>query len=260
MADAIRELFQSHGLLAEWTARPLRARYQQSILGWLWAVLQPAAQAAILAVVFTYFVPVDTGATPYFVFVFAGTAAWTFLSASITEMTNAIVDNMTLVNKVRFSRAALPMAAMLARLVDYGITMGLVVAVAIGAGLAAVSPALAALPLILTIHILLILGIGLTTAAANVFVRDVRSVVQLGLQIWFYASPVLYPVERVPASIRPYYDLNPMAGVLEAYRAVLFRGAWPDVSFAGAALVSIVLAIAGLSIFTRLERRFADVV
>jgi lipopolysaccharide transport system permease protein len=261
MTATLVELGRSSNLLFEWTGRTLRARYQQSVMGWLWAVLQPLAQAAILAVVFTYVVPVDTGDTPYLLFVFAGSSVWAFSATSLADMTGAVSDNMTLVNKVHFARAVLPLASMIARLADMGLALAVVWGLALVGGVtSAVSPALLALPVVAAVHALLVVGIGLAASAIHVFVRDVRSIVQLGTQVWFYSTPILYPAERVPSWARPYYDLNPMVGVVESYRAVLLNGAWPDGRLAGAALVSATLAVVGYMLFLKLEPRFADVV
>jgi lipopolysaccharide transport system permease protein len=258
MTRTLLELAGAHNLLLEWTARTLRARYHQSVLGWLWAVIQPLAQAGVLAVVFTAVVPVRSGPTPYFLFVFAATSVWAFLASSLVDMSSAVVDNVTLVNKVRFVRAALPLGTMLARLVDCGITLALVVALAMWSGVWRPGPSIVAVPAVIAVQMALVGGLGLAAAAANVFVRDVRSLLQLGLQLWFYASPVLYPVEQVPQWAQPYYALNPMVGILDAYRAVLLRAAWPGPDFLLAAIVSICVGLGGLALFASLEPRFAD--
>lgn len=260
MIAALSGIVGARNLLVEWTARTLRARYQQSVLGWLWAIIQPAAQALIFAVVFTHVVPVDTGSTPYLLFVFVATAPWAFLSASLTDMTTSIVDNMTLVNKVHFVRSSLPIATMLARLADLGVTLACAIVLAAVWGLQPLSPAIVLLPVVVAVQMLLIVGVGLAAAASNVFVRDVRSILQLGIQMWFYLSPVLYPADRVPAAFRRAYEMNPMVGILDAYRAVLLHGALPDASFAVAAVMSVAVAVAGSAVFTRLEPRFADVI
>jgi lipopolysaccharide transport system permease protein len=260
VTTAVFPLWQSRNLLVEWTLRVLRGRYEQSVLGWLWAVIQPATQAAILAVIFTKVVPVETSGSPYLLFVFAATAPWAFLAMSVTDMTASIVDNMNLVNKVHFAREVLPTATMLARLADLGITLLFVIALATWFGVPWVSPALLALPVVVAVQVLLIFGIGLASAALNVFVRDIRSMVQLGLQLLFYASPVLYPTGKVPASLRPYYHLNPMTGILDAYRAVLIDATWPTASFGVAVLVSMLAAALGYWLFSVLSHRFADVV
>lgn len=253
-------VWRSHNLLSQWVARILRARYQQSILGWIWAVAQPATQAIILAVIFTRIVPVETGSTPYVLFAFVATAPWAFLGASLSDMTGALVDNMALVNKVSFDREVLPTAAMLARLVDLGLTLAFVFPLAMYFQVPIFSWALVALPVVIIVQMLLIMGIGLAAAALNVFVRDVRSIMALVLQLWFYASPVLYPLDQVPPALAPYIALNPMTGIIEAYRAVLLRGTWPDASFLPATAVAVVAFMSGYYLFKRLEFRFADVV
>ena len=255
-----RNLVQSRGLLFEWTARTLRARYQQSLLGWLWAVIQPATQALVFAVVFTLVVPVETGGIPYVVFVYVATVAWAFLAASLTDMADSLVANMNMVSKIYFPREVLPVAAMLARLLDLAIAAALFAALALYYRVPAVTPALAALPVVLLVQVALVTGIGLACAALNVFVRDVRSMLLLALQVWFYASPVIYPIEAVPAAYRGYFALNPMAGIIEAYRAVLLRGELPGPEFAAAAAASLVALAAGWAVFKRYEFLFADVV
>jgi lipopolysaccharide transport system permease protein len=260
MLERIRDAVKARDLLVAWTGRTLRARYQQSALGWLWAIVQPAAQAAIFTLIFTHFVPIKTGETPYVLFVFAATVPWTLLALSLTDMTGCIVTNMALVTKISFPREALPVAAMLARLVDFA------VAVVLLGGLlvyfrAPLSPvAYLYLPAILGAQLLLVLGLGLAGAAVNVFYRDVQPLLVLVVQIWFYASPVIYPVSTVPEKWRPYYFLNPMAGFLEAYRDVLLHGRLPGPSFGLAAAISLVIFLVGYGLFKRLEPQFADII
>ena len=189
----VGELSRSGGLLREWTSRTLKGRYQQSLLGWLWAFIQPAAQAAVLTVVFTRLVPIETGGIPYVAFAYVATTAWAFLASSLTDMTNALVDNMSLVNKIYFPREVLPIACMLARLVDFMIGGAVFVLIAVYLGTPLYPAGLLCLPVVVVVQILLITGIGLVTAALNVYLRDVRSLLLLVTQLWFYASPVIYP-------------------------------------------------------------------
>lgn len=260
MMAGAKEFIRARDLLWEWVGRTLQARYQQSLLGWLWAVIQPVVQTLIFALVFTRIVPVDTGETPYLVFSYVGTVAWAFLAMSLADMTNSLVENMNLVNKIYFPREVLPVASMLARLMDLGVAWVLFVALAIYFQLPLLSPALVFLPSVLLVQVLLVTGLGLMCAAGNVFVRDVRSVLVLLTQVWFYASPVIYPVSAVPAPVRPFYSLNPMVGIIEAYRAVLLRGEAPDPSLATAAVVSVVVFAVGYTQFKKSEFRFADLI
>lgn len=254
------DLYEARDLLWAWTSRNIRARYQQSSLGWLWAVIQPAAQVTIFSLIFTLFVPVDTGNIPYPVFSFVAVVPWTLLSASLSDMSQSLVVNMGLVTKIYFPREILPIAAMLARLMDFGVSVGLLLILILFYQVSLVPASLLFLPLILVIQLTLILGLGLASAAGNVFFRDVQSLLALTLQVWFYASPIIYPVTMVPEYLRPYYYLNPMAGVIEAYRDVLLNGQVPGTYLIPAAAVSLVIFLIGYWFFKRVEFQFADIV
>jgi lipopolysaccharide transport system permease protein len=255
-----RILYNTRNLLWAWTGRNIRARYQQSVLGWFWAIIQPAAQVAIFSVIFTYFVPVDTGDIPYPVFSYVAIVPWTLLASSLTDMTDSLVGNMGLVTKIYFPREVLPIAAMLARLMDFGIAAGLLVILMIIFRMPVFLPGLLFLPVILGIQFLLILGLGLACAGLNVFFRDVRSLLALGLQIWFYASPIIYPVTMVPEELRTLYYLNPMAGVIEGYRDVLLNGKLPSSYLPISAAAALIIFLLGSWFFKRVEFQFADVV
>ena len=253
-------LYRTRNLLRAWTARNIRARYQQSALGWLWAVLQPAAQVLIFSLVFTFFVPIDTGDIPYPVFSYVAVVPWTLLAASLPDMTDSLVANMGLVTKIYFPREVLPIAAMSARLIDFGIAAGLLVILIIFFRVPINVVGWLYLPVILVIQLMLIVGLGLACAALNVFFRDVRSLLVLGLQLWFYASPIIYPVTMVPEQLRTLYFLNPMAGLIEGYRAVLLYAELPGNYLILSAVVSFVVFIAGYWLFKRVEFQFADIV
>lgn len=247
-------------LLRAWTERIVRARYQQSLLGLAWTILQPAATVAILSIVFTRFVHLDTGDVPYVVFSFVVLVPWTLLATAVTDMVNVLVDNLNLVTKVHFPREILPLASLAARCLDFAIGFALVVVLLVLYGVPFVPHAWLWLPLIVTTQLALMTGLGLAGAAANVFYRDVRHVLALGLQLWLYACPVLYPATLVPERLRSLYFVNPMAGILEAYRAVLLRGVTPDITFVPAAMVAVVALVCGFVAFKWAEPRFADVV
>jgi len=253
-------LFHSRDLLREWTSRNISARYQQSVLGWFWAILQPTAQVAIYTIVFTIIVRVDTEKIPYVIFSYLAMVPWTLLATSLTDMSNSLVDNMTLVNKIYFPREVLPVAALLARLMDFAVAAILVVVLMIVYQIRVFPLGLLFVPVILAIQLILMLGIGLATAAANVFVRDIRSLMLLGLQIWFYASPVIYPATAVPEYLRPYYYLNPMTGIIEAYRDVLLRSQLPGSYLLPSVVISIIVFVIGYWFFKRVEFQFADIV
>ncbi len=246
-------------LLMAWTGRTVRARYQQSVLGISWAVIQPAATVAILSVVFTRFVTVDTGGVPYILFSFATLVPWTLFSASLTDIVNSVTDNMNLVSKVYFPRELLAFAAILARLVDFAIALGVLVAMMVYYGAPLFGWVWLYFPIITIILLVLALGLGLAGAALNVFYRDIKHLLVLGLQLWLYASPILYPVSAVPEGLRGAYFLNPIAGVVEGYRSVLLLGKPPSSQLLWSAFVAIVALLIGLSLFRKLEPEFADI-
>lgn len=254
------QISQSKDLLWQWTSRNIRTRYQQSALGWLWAVVQPVAQVAIFTLIFTRLVPVDTGDTPYLLFAYVALVPWTLLAMALPDMSNALVDNMSLVTKIYFPREVLPIAAMLARLMDFGVAAVLVVALLLLYQVPFFPLGWVYLPLILGIELLLILGLGLACAALNVFFRDVRSLLVLVIQIWFYTSPIIYPDSLVPPVFRPLYFLNPMAGVIAALRDILLEGRLPGFYLLEAGWVALLVFLSGYWFFKRVEFQFADIV
>ncbi len=256
----LTRLLKSKELLWAWTGRTIRGRYQQSLLGWLWAVIQPAVSVIILTIVFTRFVRVNTGDTPYILFSFVGVIPWTLLSNSLQDMADSLVLNMNLITKIYLPREVLPIAAMLARFTDFFVAAVVFVVLLIVYQLPIFTIPWLFLPLILIVQLLLIAGIGLTCSALNVFYRDVKSLLALGIQIWFYASPIIYPVTMVPEPYRRFYLLNPMVGILQAYRDVLISGVLPGSSFMVSLVLSVVIFIAGYGLFRKVEHLFADIV
>jgi homopolymeric O-antigen transport system permease protein len=260
MISKLYSLNPTFELVAVWTYRIIRSRYRQSVLGGLWAIIQPAAGVVIFSVIFVFFIPVDTGNIPYMLFSFAAMVPWTLFSSSIGDMADSLVGNMNLISKIYFPREVLPIAAMLARIVDFLIA-GIVLAVLLYAyRMPIYGSGVLFLPLILCIQVLLGLGIGFLGAALNVFYRDVRHIIVLGLQIWFYATPIIYPVSTVPEELRPFYFINPMTGIISAYRTVLFDHAQPGGYLLYSAVIALVVFIGGLWFFKKVEFQFADVV
>ncbi len=255
-----RQLMKASDLVWAWTGRTIRGRYQQSALGWLWALFQPIATVAIFTIVFTRFVPVNTGDVPYVVFSYAAVVPWTFLAMSLTDMSMSLVQNMNLVTKIYFPREVLPVASVLARFLDFGISATLLAALIAFYRLPLSPVALAFLPLILAIQLALILGVGLASAALNVFYRDVDPLLRLGIQIWFYASPIIYPISMVPEDLRSLYFLNPMAGIIVGYRDVLLNGTPPGTYLLPAVVISTITLIVGYWFFKRVEPELADIV
>lgn len=260
MLVQMKDLRNARDLIWMWTVRTIRGRYQQSILGWMWAVVQPVATALIFTIIFTYFVPVETGEVPYIVFSYTAVVPWALLASSLGDMTVSLVQNMNLVTKIYFPREALPIAALLGRLMDFGISFILLIILLVLFRLPVSPLSLLFIPIILVVQLALILGLGFFSSALNVYSRDIDPLLKLIIQIWFYASPIIYPLSMVPESVRTVYLLNPMAGILLSYRDVLLEGLIPGDYFLSSVVVSALILIFGYWFFKRVEHQFADIV
>ena len=250
-------------LLLAWTFRIIRARYQQSFLGLLWAILQPAAQVLVFTIIFTQFVPIQTGNTAYILFSSVAMVPWTFFANSLTDMVNSLVENMNLVTKVYFPREILPLAALLARFADFIIASLMLVLLMLFLGAKVHLQGLLLIPLIVLVQVALALGLGLIGAALNVYYRDIKHIFNLGIELWKYVTPVFYPlatVERAPEWLQKIYFLNPMVGVIQSYRDVLLEGRLPGSLLALSAGIALAVLVLGYWFFKRMEFQFADVV
>jgi lipopolysaccharide transport system permease protein len=260
MLANVRELFRYRELLWSWVVRDIKVRYKQSLLGIAWAILQPLSATLLFAVVFSYFVTVNTEGIPYPIFYYSAMLPWTFLSNSISFGTSALVSNMNLVTKIYFPREILPIAAVAASFADFLVAstvfIGMMVLYQVP-----MSWYILFVPLIAAMQILLTLGLVLVASALMVFYRDIRFVVPLGLQLWLYATPIIYPVSQVPRRWRGLYMLNPMAGLIDSYRRVILSAQLPEIShLLYATGVSLFLFLAAYWYFKRAEAVFADII
>lgn len=247
-------------LLFAWSGRIIRARYQQSILGGLWAILQPLATVLIFTLVFSFLLKVDTGNIPYIIFSYTAMVPWLFFSTSITDMVDSIVSNMNLVSKIFFPREILVISALLARFVDFLIAFVILIFLIIIYKLPVDILTWLFLPVLLLVQIALALGIGLIAGAMNAFFRDIKHVFALVMQLWLYATPIIYPVTIVPEQFRSWYYLNPMVGIIEGYRAILLHGDLPGNSFLFSIVISLIILVIGFSFFKKVEVQFADII
>ena len=260
MLDHIRVLYRHRELLLVWTAREIRVRYKQSLFGGAWAVLQPLSLMLVFSVIFTNFVKIPTDGVPYPIFSYSALLPWTFFATSISFAVPALTQNMNLVTKIYFPKEILPVAAVAAAFVDFLVASLVFVAMLLFYRIPFGGPLLL-VPLLVAIQVVLTLGIVLFASAVNVFYRDVRFVVPLGLQLWMYATPIIYPASLVPERFRGLYMLNPMADLMEAYRATTLQGALPNWGYVGmATILSIAVFVLGYVYFKRVEGRFADII
>lgn len=255
----LRELWAFRELALVLAARDLKLRYRQTLLGALWAILQPLAGAAIFSVVFGRLADVPSDGLPYPVFVFSGLIVWTYLSAAVASSAESLIQHRELVTRVYFPRLLAPLAAVLPALVD--LTLSLVVLAALMAFLA-VAPglALALLPLWILGAVALAVAAGLWLSALNAQYRDVRHALVFLLQIWLFASPVFYPGSLFSNGWSFVYALNPAVGLLHGFRWSAAGGPPPDAEDAVSLLCGLLLLVGGAVYFRRVERRMADVI
>jgi lipopolysaccharide transport system permease protein len=247
-------------LLWLWAAREVRVRYKQSLLGLGWAILQPLALTVVFTLIFSRLVRVDTQGVPYPVFAYTALVPWTFFSTSVSFGIPSLVNNMNLVTKIYFPREVLPLASIGAAFVDFIAASVVFVGMLVYYGVWPGAHALWVIPL-LAIQVVLTFGVTLLGSAMIVFFRDMRFVVPLITQIWMYATPVIYPIEFVPEHLRPYYFLNPMAGIIDGYRRTLLMGQPPQMTaLLCSTVISCLLLLVSYVLFKRVEPLFADLI
>jgi ABC-2 type transport system permease protein len=267
------ELKSSRDLMVNLTLRELRGKYKRSMLGWTWSLLNPLASMVIFTVVFSLFLKVNpppgnpSGLRGFAYFLMCGLLPWNYLSNGINGSMGALIGNSNLIKKVYFPREILVAANVASWVVAFAIEMLVLAAALLIAG-NMVIPWLAPLLVIIAIQTVFVLGIGLMLSVLNVYFRDVQHLINIVLQLWFYATPIVYPITVVPEKatvagiqvpVRSLYGLNPMVRFVDAYRDVFYNLRMPtatDMVFI--TLASAVVLLLGIFTFSRLEPKLAE--
>ena len=256
----VAELWRFRDLLLVLAGRDLKLRYRQTALGIIWVLLQPLLAAGIFALVFGKVAKLPSDGVPYFIFSYAGLLGWTIFNGILTKTSSVLVGNAALVSKVYFPRMVLPLSSVLSTLVDFLIALAMML-ILLALNRIAPPGAILLLPLWVLLTVLFACGLGLIASALTVSYRDVQYIMPVLLQLMLYASPVAYAVSAMPESLRAWFLLNPLAGLLEAFRWSLLGiapASWASIVYA--AIVSPAVFIFGAFCFKRMERRFADVI
>jgi lipopolysaccharide transport system permease protein len=255
----LRELWAYRDLLWALTVRDLKVRYKQTVLGVAWALIQPVTTMVIFSLVFGKLARIPSDGHPYPVFVYAALLPWTFFAGAVSACGSSLVGAAHLVSRVYFPRLIVPLTAIGTNLVDLGIASSVLLGLFLYYGVAP-TWSLLLLPLPLLGVVILVVGVGTLLAALSVSYRDFRYVVPFMLQIWLYATPVVYPLGLVPDRWRWLLHVNPMTGLIEGFRAA-FLGKPVDLPGLGVSLgIAAALLGVGVAYFERVERRFADVI
>lgn len=238
----------------------IRVRYKQTALGVLWAIMQPLAIMLIFTLIFSVIVRMPSEGAAYPVFAFTALLPWTFFSTALLNGTNSLVNNSQLITKVSFPREILPLTYVIAALFDFVIGSSILVALITYYRVPLTLNYLYTLPIILILA-LLATAASFLLSAMQVRYRDTGIVMPLLLQVWMFATPVVYPLSAVPEGLRGLYSLNPMTGIIENFRRVVLYDTPPDFFSLGiSAAVSILLLIVGYARFKRVEATMADMI
>jgi lipopolysaccharide transport system permease protein len=252
-----RELWDYRELFGFLVWRDVKVRYKQTVLGAAWAVLQPLMTMATFSVLFGRWARMPSDGVPYPLFAFAALLPWTFFANAVNAAAVSLVGNTHLISKVYFPRLLVSLSSLGTGLVDFGVALAVGFALCVVYGVPP-SARVLLLPLVVVIAFAAAAGVGSFLAALCGVYRDVRYVVPLLMQLWMFASPVIYPASLVPAHWRWLYQLNPMVGVIDGFRSALLGLPVPWSALASAAIVAAAAAWIGAAYFSRVERRVAD--
>jgi lipopolysaccharide transport system permease protein len=255
----LRELWEYRELLYFFAWRDIKVRYKQTVLGALWAIIQPLITMVIFSLFFGRLAKIPSDGLPYPVFSFAALVPWTFFANALTQGSNSLVLSGNMIKKIYFPRLSLPIATVLAGIVDFVLAFIVLLGMMLYYGLVPTINILW-LPFFLLLALVTSLGASLWLSAMNVQFRDVRYTVPIITQVWLFATPIAYPSSLLSEPWRTLYGLNPMAGVVEGFRwALLGTDTAPGLMTMVSAVVALALFVSGAFYFRRMEQGFADV-
>ncbi|MGD9874975.1 MAG: ABC transporter permease [Kiritimatiellia bacterium] len=261
----LRELWRYRDLMGLFVRRDFVAQYKQTILGPLWHLIQPLLTTLMFTVVFGRIAGLPTDNVPQFIFYMAGTTVWTYFASCLTRTSGTFISNANIFGKVYFPRMVIPVSAVISQLIAFGIQFGFFWAVYVLLWSRGVPVSLnwhvALLPLLVLLMAGLGLGFGIIISSLTTKYRDLQVLVQFGVQLWMYATPVIYPLSAMSAKYRWIIVANPMTAVVETFRYGFFgAGTFSWAYLAYSAVFAVILLLVGIAIFNRVERTFMDTV
>ncbi len=255
----LRDLWQYRDLLYILTLRDIKVRYKQTVLGILWAIIQPLFMMIIFTLFFGKLAKIPSDGIPYPLFAYAGLLPWTFFSNALNSSGNSLVGNSSLITKVYFPRMIIPIAAVGSGLLDFVISFGLLVLLMLYYGVG-FSPNILMLPILTLLTALLTIGIGMWMSALNVKYRDVRYALPFLIQLWMFATPIIYPSSLIPEKWRWLFRINPLTGLIEGYRSAIFGKPFDLMGLGISIFFIFIVLIYSAYTFRQMERSFADIV
>jgi lipopolysaccharide transport system permease protein len=255
----LRELWNYRELLYFLVWRDTKVRYKQTALGAAWAIIQPLGTMVVFSVFFGRLAKMPSDGVPYPIFSYAGLVPWTFFASGLTQSSNSLVGSANLIKKVYFPRLTIPIATVLAGIVDFFLAFVILVGMMLFYGIVPTANVLW-VPAFLLLALSTSLGVGLWLSAMNVQFRDIRYVVPFIIQFWMFATPIAYPSSLLHEPWKTLFGINPMVGVVEGFRWALLGSGHPGGMLIVSSLTSLALLVSGAYYFRRMEKSFADVV
>ena len=255
-----KELKQYRDLFYFLVVRDIKVKYKQTVLGGLWAIIQPFFAMVVFTLFFGKLAKMPSDGIPYPIFNYTAMVAWTYFATSIGSSGGSLIANTNLISKVYFPRLIIPLSSVLAGLLDFSIAFVVLIGMMFYFH---IYPTIMILlvPFLVMLMMLTASGVGMALAALNAKYRDIRYTIPFLIQLWMFASPIVYPASLVPGKYRLLYALNPMVGIIEGFRsALLGTVAFPIQMILVSMAVSIILFTFGLFYFKQMERYFADII
>ena len=259
LALNLNDLWQYRDLLYILTLRDIKVRYKQTVLGVLWAVIQPLFMMIIFTAFFGRLAGIPSDGIPYPLFVYAGLLPWIFFSNALNSSGNSLVGNSSLITKVYFPRMIIPISAVASGLIDVLISFGLLLLLMFYYGIG-LSPNIIMLPILTLLTAFLAIDVGMWMSALNVKYRDIRYALPFLIQLWMFATPIIYPSSLIPDNWRWLVILNPLTGLIEGYRSTIFGTPFDFVSLGVSIFIIFAALIYSAYTFRQMERGFADIV
>jgi lipopolysaccharide transport system permease protein len=256
----LKEVWEYRGLIGIFVWRDLKVRYRQTVIGALWAIIQPFLTMVVFSVFFGRLAGMPSDSIPYPIFSYAALVPWTFFANSINQASNSLVSHAEMIKKIYFPRLTMPIASLLGGLVDFVLAFIILLGMMLYYGFV---PTINILwfPFFMLLAMMTSLGVSLWLSAMNVQFRDVRYMIPFITQVWMFATPVAYPSSLLSEPWRTLYGLNPMVGVVEGFRwALLGTNTAPGPIVIVSFFVAFLILVSGVYYFRRMEKTFADVI
>jgi len=255
----LRDIWQYRELLYFLTWRDVKVRYKQTVIGFLWAIIQPFLKMVVFSIIFGSLAKMDSEGFPYPIFLYAGLLPWQFFASSVSRSGESVVASTNLITKVYFPRLIIPIASVGACLVDFAISFIILIILMLYYNVVPTLSIFMVLPLVLA-TIFTALGVGTLISALNVAYRDFRHIVPFFVQIWMFLTPVVYPTRIIPENWRWLILLNPMVGIVDAYRSAILGKPFEWGNLGISLAIAAAIFLCGLIYFRKTERYFADIV